>query len=312
MKTVKSCEKSSRLKKNKIKLGVDDVLINGLGGVFLFVLALIAILPFVMIVTGSLSTENDIIVSGFSVWPKHFSTDAYKYLFSNAQQLISGYKNTIILVSVGTFISLNLITMTAYVLYRKDFSARNKLSFFFYFTTLFNGGMIATYIFMVRYLGLKDNFVALVLPHLFNVFYVIVMRSFITTTIPLALIESAQLDGANDIMIYFRIVFPLLKTGLASIGLFVFLNYWNDWYSTMLYINSADKMPMQYILYKSLSEAENYERVAMMSGSAANVKMPTETLKLAMTVVATLPVVFAYPLVQKYFVKGITVGSVKG
>lgn len=301
-----------RKKSNKIKKGTDDIIVNLVGGLILLIFAVMAVLPFLMIFTGSISEERDIISNGYSIFPRKISFDAYKYLFNNPKQIINGYKVTLLLVTVGTFLTLNIITMTSYVLYRKDFRARNALSFFFYFTTLFNGGMIATYIFMIRYLGLKDNIIALFLPHMFNVFYMIVMRSFITTTVPISLVESAKLDGANDLQIYFKVVFPLLKTALASVGLFIFLGYWNDWYNCMLYITSQEKMSLQYILYKTLSESANYERAAMASGVVLNGRMPSETMKLAMTVVITLPIMFAYPFVQKYFVKGITVGSVKG
>ena len=311
-KSVQGFKVNPRKASNKIKKGIDDILINIIGGFILLFFAVMAVLPFLMIFTGSISVEGNIIANGYSIIPREISFDAYKYLFHNPDQILNGYKVTLLLVTLGTFLSLNLITMTAYVLYRKDFRARNLLSFFFYFTTLFNGGMIASYIFMIRYLGLKDNMIALFLPHLFNVFYMIVMRSFITNTVPISLVESAKLDGANDLQIYFKIVFPLLKTALAAVGLFIFLGYWNDWYNCMLYITSQEKMPLQYILYKTLSESENYERAAMASGVVSGGKMPSETMKLAMTVVVTLPIMFAYPFVQKYFVKGITVGSVKG
>lgn len=297
---------------NKIKRSGDDIAVDLIGGILLFLCGFVAILPFIMIAAGSVSNEKEIIATGYSVLPKGFTLDAYKYLFSNADQVINGYKVTVFVSFLGTFLSLNIITMASFVLYRKDFRARNVISFFFYFTTLFNGGMVATYIFAVRYLGIKDNLVALFLPHMFNVFYTIVMRSFMTTTVPTSIIESAKIDGANDLKIYFRIVLPLLKPALASVGMFIFLSYWNDWSNSMLYINSSNKVSIQYLLYKTLGAAANYERVAAAGDVALSVELPTETFKLAMTVVTILPIVFVYPFVQKYFVKGITVGAVKG
>ena len=237
---------------NKIKIGADTVAVNLVGGFILLIFALAAVLPFVMVVSGSLSNESDVITKGYSIVPRNFSFDAYKFLFAQPKQILDGYKVTLFIVFAGTFLSLNLITMTAYVLSRKDFQARNKLSFFFYFTTLFNGGMVAVYVFMIRYLHLKDSYIALILPHLMNVFFLITMRSFITITVPSSLIESAKIDGANDFIIYLKVVFPLLKPALASIGLFIFLSYWNDWYNAMLYINSQEKMPIQYVLYKTI------------------------------------------------------------
>lgn len=302
----------SKKHSNEIKTGADTVAVNLVGGIILLIFALAAVLPFVMVVSGSLSSEADVLTKGYSILPRNFSLEAYKFLFSQPKQILDGYKVTLFVVVVGTFVSLNIITMTAYVLSRKDFPARNKLSFFFYFTTLFNGGMVALYVFMIRYLHLKDSYIALILPHILNVFYLITMRSFITITVPTSLIESAKIDGANDFVIYFKVVFPLLKPALASIGLFIFLSYWNDWYNAMLYINSQEKMPIQYVLYKTINAAESYEKVAALTDNASGVQMPAETTKLAMTVIVTFPIVFAYPFVQKYFVKGITVGAVKG
>lgn len=297
--------------KNKIKIGADTVAINTIGGIFLAVLAFLALVPFIMVLSGSLSSESEVVTSGYSVFVKKLSFDSYKFLFSQPKQILDGYKVTIILVAIGTLVSLNIITMTAYVISRKDFESRNKLSFFFYFTTLFNGGMVATYVFMIRYLHLKDTYMALILPHIMNVFYLMTMRSFISITVPPSIVESAKIDGANDFIIYVKVVFPLLKPALASIGLFIFLSYWNDWYNAMLYINTQEKMPIQYVLYKTINAAENYEKVAGLTG-ISDVTMPTETTKLAMTVLVTFPIVFAYPFVQKYFVKGIMVGAVKG
>ena len=297
--------------KNKIKIGADTVAINTIGGIFIAVLAFLALVPFIMVLSGSLSSESAVVTSGYSVFIKKLSFDSYRFLFSQPKQIFDGYKVTIILVAVGTLVSLNIITMTAYVISRKDFESRNKLSFFFYFTTLFNGGMVATYVFMIRYLHLKDTYIALILPHIMNVFYLMTMRSFISITVPPSIVESAKIDGANDFIIYVKVVFPLLKPALASIGLFIFLSYWNDWYNAMLYINTQEKMPIQYVLYKTINAAENYEKVAGLTG-ISGVTMPAETTKLAMTVLVTFPIVFAYPFVQKYFVKGIMVGAVKG
>jgi len=300
------------IKYGKVKMGKDQILLNILAYTFCGVVALFCLVPFIMVVSGSFSSEEAITHNGFSILPQDFSLEAYKTVFKEPMVVVRAYATTIGLTAVGTTLGLLLQTMTAYVLSRKDFPARNKLSFFFYFTTLFNGGMVAVYVFMIRYLHLKDSYIALILPHLMNVFFLITMRSFITITVPSSLIESAKIDGANDFVIYLKVVFPLLKPALASIGLFIFLSYWNDWYNAMLYINSQEKMPIQYVLYKTINAAESYEKVAALTGNASNVQMPAETTKLAMTVVVTFPIVFAYPFVQKYFVKGITVGAVKG
>jgi putative aldouronate transport system permease protein len=201
--------------------------------------------------------------------------------------------------------------MFAYVLYRKDFKYRNQLAFFTYFTTLFSGGMVAQYIIIIRYLNLKNTVWILLLGGLFSVFNILILRNFMNGTIPESLVESARIDGANEFTTFIRIVLPLMKPALACIGLFHALNVWNDWTTAMLYISKKSLYPLQYYLYQIMRSAENAAS-AVTTGVAADVHAPRETVKLAMIVVATGPIVLLYPFVQKYFVKGITIGAVKG
>ena len=170
--------------------------------------------------------------------------------------------------------------------------------------------MVSTYIYYIQYLHLKDNILALILPGMFNVFYLLIMRTFITT-VPFSLIESAKLDGAGEWYTFFHIVLPLLKPGLATIGLFLALGYWNNWYNAMLYINEEELYPLQYLLYSIQQEAQALARIAAQSGITVT-DLPSDSLKLAMAVVATGPILILYPFVQKYFISGITIGSVKG
>jgi putative aldouronate transport system permease protein len=247
---------------------------------------------------------------GFSIIPKDFTTDAYKLIFRYPGTIIRAYGVSIYVTAVGTLIGLFLITMTAYVISRKSFKYRNYVSFFFYFTTLFNGGMLSTYIFYIRYLHLKDNLLALILPGLFNVFFLLIMRSFVAT-VPNETIESAKIDGASEFKIFTQIVIPLVPSGLATIGLFMALNYWNDWYNAMLYMNSTYKFPLQFMLHYMLNRSSALAAIAAMGGTTVDQPV-SRTLGMAMIVVATGPIVLAYPFVQRFFVKGITVGSVKG
>ena len=235
---------------------------------------------------------------------------AYTLVFRFPQEILRAYGVSIFITSVGTVAGLFITTMTAYVLSRKDFRYRNKLSFFFYFITLFNGGLLSVYIFVVRYLHLKNSYLALILPIMVNVFYLIVMRTFISS-IPDSIGESAKIDGASDFIIFLKLIIPLSTAGLATIGLFIALDYWNDWYNAMLYMTDYRKFPLQYMLYNLLSSQEALTRISSLS-SVAVMDIPAQSLKLAMAVVATGPIVMAYPFVQKYFVKGITVGAVKG
>ena len=268
------------------------------------------VLPFVMLISGSFSSEQAIRFNGYSILPQEFTTEAYGVIFKSPEKVLRAYGVTIFITAVGTILGLFLLTMTAYVISRQDFKYRNKISFFFYFTTLFNGGMISTYIFYIQYLHLKDNFLALILPGIMNVFYLLIMRSFVNT-VPTALIESAKIDGAGEFRIFVQIVLPLLKSGLATIGLFMALGYWNDWYNAMLYMNTETKFPLQYMLYNMLQKQQALAAIASQVGIKVE-NLPSNSLKLAMAVVATGPIILVYPFVQKYFVKGITIGSVKG
>jgi putative aldouronate transport system permease protein len=270
----------------------------------------VCILPFVLLVSGSLSDEMTIRYTGYSLLPKEVSFEAYKLAFKNPDRIIQGYRNSAFITAVGTFTGLFLITMSAYVLSRSSFRYRNSFAFFFFFTTLFNGGMVSSYIFYIRYLGLKDNYLAMILPGMFNVFYLLIMRSFIKA-IPESLIESAKIDGAGEFKVFIRIILPLLPSGLATIGLFMALGYWNDWYNAMLYINDSAKFPIQYVLYDLLMRAQGIAQIASRTGVRVE-NLPTYSLKLAMAVMVVAPIVFIYPFVQKFFVRGITIGAVKG
>ena len=273
-------------------------------------MAIICLVPFLIMVSGSFTAEKYITFHGFNIYPVEFSTAAYELIFKNPGTVIKAYGVSIYVTILGTFLGLMLTAATAYVLGRKDFKYRNKFSFFFYFTTLFNGGLVCTYIFFIRYLHLKDSLWAIILPGMFSVFNMLIMRTFVVG-IPTALIESAKIDGAGEYKIFFSIILPLLKPGLATIGLFLALAYWNNWYNAMLFINNTDKYPLQYMLYNTLQKAEAMSRIAAQAGIVV-ADVPSNSLKMAMAVVATGPILIVYPFVQKYFVAGITIGSVKG
>lgn len=296
--------------RNRIRSDSSTKAFNVLCYTFVTLVALVCLLPFIFMISGSFSDENQIRLYGYSILPRGFTLEAYKTIFKFPEKIIKAYGVSVFITVVGTGIGLVILTMAAYVLSRKDFKYRNGFSFFFYFTTLFNGGMISTYIFYIQYLHLKDSIWALILPGMLSVFNLLIMRSFISS-IPTSLIESAKLDGAGEFTIFVKIILPLSKAGLATIGLFMALHYWNDWYNAMLYINDADKYPLQYMLYDLLNQAQSLSRIAAQSGIQVE-NLPTNTIKLAMAVVATGPILLLYPFVQKYFVKGITVGSVKG
>ncbi len=301
---------SSAISSSKIKLSTSSKVFYVICYAVVTAVAVICLIPFLLLISGSLTSEQFIRFHGFSLIPGEFSTEAYSIIFKTPERIIRAYGVSILITVVGTFLGLFLTALTAYVISRKDFKYRNVLSFFFYFTTLFNGGMVSTYIFYIRYLHLQDSLWALILPGMFNVFYLLIMRTFVNS-IPVALIESAKLDGAGEWRIFFTIILPLLKSGLATIGLFLALGYWNDWYNAMLFMKTEAKYPLQYMLYAIQQQTQALASIASQAGiQVAN--LPSNSLKLAMAVVATGPIVIVYPFVQRYFIAGITVGSVKG
>lgn len=303
-------ENSNAIKKSKERVIVDVVAYSFCG-----VIALTCLIPFLMIISGSFSSETAITANGFSILPQDFSLEAYKSIFQEPKVILRAYINTIGLTLVGTTLGLLLQTMTAYVLSRKDFAWRNQFSFFFYFTTLFSGGLVPTYLLMTRTLKLQDNYLALLLPLMFSVYNLLIMKSYILG-LPDSLIDAAKIDGCGEVRILFQIVFPLIKPALATVGLFIALAYWNDWYNAMLYIKDESLFPLQYFLYQKINNIEAYKSLiansTVSSSVVSSLSLPTQTLKMALTVVVTGPIVLAFPLVQKYFVQGITIGAVKG
>lgn len=304
-------EEYYRTHKSHIKLGASDMFIRGFGYVFVTLFAALCIFPFLLIIGTSFSTENDVTLYGITVWPRHFSLEAYKLLFTYPQVMINSYLLTITLTVTGTAVGLFIISMTGYALQRQDFPFRNQISFFIYFTTLFSGGLVATYLLYTQVLGLRDNYLAVWLPNLMSAWLIIMMKNFVRS-IPFEITESGKIDGAGDFRIFRSLILPMLKPGLATIGLFLALGYWNEWYNASLYLSSrVDVKPLQYQLYNVINTANSLKN----SVAGANVTitdLPTMTLKMATAVVATGPIVLVYPFIQKYFIAGITVGAVKG
>jgi len=294
----------------KIKPTGDRIALTVFSYVIISALAFICLLPFLLILSGSFTDESAIFRYGYSLIPPVFSTEAYQIVRDAPSALLAAYRVTVSITVFGSAASLILVSMTSYVLYRKDFPWRNIIAFYFFFTTLFSGGLVPWYILMIRYLNMRDNPLVLVLPHLFSVFHILIMRSFMRG-IPDSLVEAAKIDGAGDFKIYWRIILPLSKPALATIGLFTALNFWNEWFHAMLFINNQNLFPLQFYLHRVL----NSMQFAALAAREANIpmpRMPTESFKLAMTVMATGPILLLYPFVQRYFIKGITIGAVKG
>lgn len=296
----------------KIKKGKDKIIFNIVSYVLVSLFALACFIPFYLIVVGSFTKESTIVKTGYSFFlsAKNFSLEAYKMALKNPTTILRAYGITILVTVVGTFLALFVCSMTGYVLARKDFPWANKFSFFFFFTTLFNGGLVPWYLLCTRVFQFNNHIYSLILPGIFSVWNMIIAKSFMKG-IPYEMTEAAKVDGAKDFYIYYKVILPMAKPLMATLGLFTALAYWNDWYNCMLFMSTGKNWNLQYTLQNILNSTEALKRIAAMTGMQVG-QMPSEGLKLAMTVIATGPIILLYPFLQKYFVSGLTVGAVKG
>ena len=279
-----------------------------------FAVACVLILvPFIMIVSVSLSREQDISNFGYKILPMNVDFSAYKYLFKNAQSIINAYKVTFIFSVVSMVLSLLLMSLIAYPLTRKEMRGRSGISFYLYFTMLFSGGLVPTYILLTQYLHLNDTIWVYILPSLINPWYIFMIRTFFAG-IPEEIVESAVLDGASEYKILFIMILPLSKPVLATVALFVFLAKWNCWYEAMLYINDDSLVSLQYLLQRVMNNIKLLQDSTMnnMANLMSAEEIPSETVRMATAVLVAGPALVVFPFFQKYFVKGLTVGSVKG
>ena len=306
--------------KKRVKEASDDLAVNRISkkadfiiNVIFFLWALACVLPLLLVVVVSFSSEQSIFQNGYSFFPSEWSLAAYEFFFKLGDQLVRSYAITIFVTAAGTLFSLAITAMFAYVLSRSDYAYNRIFTLLLLFTMLFNGGIVATYMVNTQWLKMGDSLSALIFPMSLNAFYVIVLRTFYKS-IPMEIIEAARIDGAGEFKTFFRIVLPLSKPGLATIGMFTTIAYWNDWFLGMLYIIDQKKYPVQTLLWSMQNSLEFMKQssahaleYAEMAASA-----PTDSGRMALTVLVVLPVLLAYPFFQKYFVKGLTVGGVKG
>lgn len=294
----------------RINRGKEQTIFNLVSYTVVIIFTLLCVIPFLLVISGSFTDEGSIHTDGYRFIPKQFSLNAYRVAFAMPGNIIRAYGVTGTVTVAGTLLGLFIICMTAYALQRPQFKYRNAFALYFYFTTLFSGGLVPWYILMVRYLHLKNNYLALLFPAMLTVFDIIIMRSFMKS-IPEALAESAKIDGAGEFRIFAQIFLPLSKPALATVGLFIALRYWNDWYASMLFITDKKMFSLQFYLYSMLTQMEFAANDAKSAGILMD-QYPAESFKLAMTIVATGPILLLYPFVQKYFIQGMTVGAVKG
>lgn len=295
---------------NKKTVSRDVLVFKAVGYPLIFLFAAVCLIPFLVVIGSSFTSESYIIRNGYSILPKEWSMESYATIFRSPMAIIRAYGVTIFVTTTGTILSVFLNTMAGYVLQRKDFEWRNKLSFYYFFTTLFSGGLMPWYIMCVKYLHLKDSIWAMILPGIVSVWNILLVKGFMAE-IPFEMTESAKIDGAGDFTIFLKLIWPLSKPVIATIGLFTALTYWNDWYNSMLFINSDHLYSLQYQLYKLLNDAKVLRQLASEAGIVVDT-VPIESMKMALTVVVTGPIVLLYPFVQRYFIKGLTLGAVKG
>lgn len=310
----------NKKRKQEIEEFESDSKINQISGktnlilnVVMGIMALTCILPLLLIFIVSFSSEESIFQNGYSFFPSGWSLDAYQYFFRLGDQLIRSYGITIFVSIVGTLISLIITCMFAYVLSRRDYRYNKLLTYMMLFTMLFNGGLVPSYMVNTQFLHLGDSIWALVLPMCLNAFYVVVLRTFYKG-IPVELIEAAQIDGSGEFKTFIKIVLPLSKPGVATIGMFTLIAYWNDWFLGMLYMMDQKKYPVQTLLWSVQNSLESIKQSSAnaLEYAAMAQSAPTDSGRMALTVLVVVPILLAYPFFQKYFVKGLTVGGVKG
>ncbi|MBP3360720.1 MAG: carbohydrate ABC transporter permease [Clostridia bacterium] len=279
----------------------------------LIILSVCCLYPFLIILGSSFEAQKQLVITGYRAIPVKFSLEAYSSIFSYPERIFDAYKITAISTVLTTAGGIYLESTLGYVISRKDYSYRSGLSMFVFFTMLFNGGLVPSYILISRWLELKDTIWALVLPGLAGAWHVLMFKTFFMA-IPPALIESAKIDGAKEYTIFFRIIIPLSKPAFACIGLFLLLQAWNDWYSSLLYIETESKVQLQYLLMSIMQNIEKLNNAdpAQLGINAGMQNIPSLNARMAMCVIAAGPILVIFPFFQKYFVKGLTVGSVKG
>lgn len=277
--------------------------------------ALSCLLPFFFVIIISVTSETSLAANGYRFWPEEFSMEAYSYIFKGAmsQKIIHSLGITVFITVFGTIVNATMTSMYAYVLSRSEFPFKRFFTIFALLTILFTPGMVANYLVMTNLLQLKDTIWALILPMALSPFNILVMRTFFKKSIPDSIIESAKMDGASEMTVFIKIVLPLAVPGIATISLFAALGYWNDWLNALLYIQKDSLVPLQYLLMKIQNNLEylsqNSGMSAQMAGELSN--LPSESARMAIVVLSTLPIALSYPFFQKYFVGGLTIGGVK-
>jgi putative aldouronate transport system permease protein len=293
---------------------VAGIISRALVNLALFLFSVACLVPFLIVISASFSSERAISDYGYTLFPKEISLSAYRFIFSDTAVVLRSYGVSIVVTIVGSVLSMLVMSLMAYALSRKRFQLRQPIAFYIFFTMLFSGGLVPSYILITRYLQLRDTLWVLIVPGLVSGWNVLVLRTFFQD-IPDELLDAARIDGAGEWRTFFQIAIPLTTPGLATIALFTMLAYWNDFYTALLYIETSALYPIQYLLYVVLVRSEFLMKAqqaqAATAGSAVTL-VPVLPLRMAMAVLAMGPIAFGYLFVQKYFIRGIRLGSIKG
>ena len=294
----------------------EEKIFQRIGHCVMIVLSACAIIPMILLVMSSVTDNNTLISNGYSFFPEKFSLYAYQYIFKTGNAVLQAYGISVILTVIGTVLSLTITTLLAYALSRPGLPGRQFLSFYVFFTMLFNGGLVPTYMNYTNVFGLKNTFWALVIPGLVtNGFYFLLMKSYFVSSIPGEITEAAVIDGASEFQTFYRVALPLAKPIVATIGLFSGIGYWNDWQNGYIYLTKrTDLYSIQNLLNRMI---QNIQYLSQNSGNVRNADVglaaiPSVSIRMAMAVVGILPIIIIYPFIQSNFVKGITLGGVKG
>ena len=293
----------------KSKKGASQIILN----LFFILLSVGFVLPLLSILSISLSSDIDIARNGFSLIPRTIDTTSYQFLFKNPGTILNAYKVTIIMSVAATALYVLIASMCAYPLSRMSFKYRNPIMFLLFFTMLFNGGLAPYYILMTKYLNIRNSYAALILPLLGGVWYLFLIRTFFRQ-LPSSIIESATIDGCSEFRIYFRIMLPLSTPVLATVGLLKLLESWNSWYQVLLFIDDSNLYPLQYLLQvmlRNIQEVLKNMNNVLPIGIESTAKLPTESIRMAMCILAIGPMLFVFPFFQRYFTQGLTVGALK-
>lgn len=295
----------------KRKVSVSDRAVQIFSYVFITIIAVACLYPLLMVLGVSFSDNTDVVKNGYSVIPQNFTFDTYLYLFAHSgKRILKSYGVTIGITIVGTLGAMLVTSMTGFAVSIKSLKYRNVISYICNFTIIFSAGLIPWYYVCVKWYHFTDSYAGMIIPSMFSVFNMFLMRTYFSE-IPDSLYEAARIDGASWFKIYWDIAIPLSKTAMLTVGMMYALAYWNDWWNALMFINDREKFPLQYYLYNILSNVNAISSGRVPAGAAANLKLPAETVKMAVTMITIGPIVLLYPFVQRYFVNGIMTGAVK-